>query len=394
MLENKDIWDQFLKDSDESSDSGGKTSAEHALDPGYRTEDKPTTFDLPKERIIDIDATSEDIHEQAAAIVHNTVGAAPAPKEKADTAETNRAAVSPNTTLPSNTRPGDHLGDESDAMREMTAAMRELTEELRYFRTQMGARSDRKPSTVSPSHARSDETTSGETETTAATEATGGKKKTNKALSVISNILFYVVIVAMVAGAFLLKSTGKGQPFMLGGISAANVLTSSMEDVYPRGSLIITKTVDPSELEIGDDITFMVSEDTSITHRIIKVSKDPVSGDYMFTTKGTNNQKADEDPVSQANVVGKVIFSSKFLGDTANFIKSNWPILIFVLIVIIALISFLKWNAKKGYSDEQKNEEDNEEKRSKVKKEKPISHMKKRSRVAEGRTAKNEHEET
>lgn len=183
-----------------------------------------------------------------------------------------------------------------------------------------------------------------------------------------------------------MRSTSKGEPFMIAGISAANVLTSSMEDVYPRGSLIITKQIDAKELKIGDDITFMVSEDSSITHRIIGITENyQGTGQRAFETKGTKNPNPDKEMVAAANVVGKVIFHSKVLGDFANFVKANWPILIFALIVLIGLISFLKWNAKKSDGDSENEEESKE----KPKEKKPRSHTKKQKTLSERRNESN-----
>lgn len=248
--------------------------------------------------------------------------------------------------------------DDSQVMREMLLAMRELTAEVKQLRFRIEAKPydpAHYPNERPPGIAAGVET-GGAPETKP--EAQGEKKKPskkNRVLSIISSVLFYAVIVAMVLGAFLMRSTSKGSPFMIAGYSAANVLTSSMEDVYPKGSLIITKQVDAKDLQIGDDITFMVSEESSITHRIIEIIEDyQETGERAFKTQGTMNAKPDKDMVAAANVVGKVIFHSKVLGDFANFVKANWPILIFVLIVIIALISFLKWNAKRT-DDEEKN---------------------------------------
>ena len=174
------------------------------------------------------------------------------------------------------------------------------------------------------------------------------KNKKNTALNVISNILFYLVIIGIVLGAFLVKSSSGGRPTMIAGFSAFRVLSSSMEDVYPKGSLIISKSVDPNELVVGDDITFMVSETSSVTHRIISITQNYLgTGKPGFETQGTMNEKPDKDMVAAANVVGKVVFSSKALGNLANFTKNNWPLMIFAAAVIIALVTFLKWNARR-----------------------------------------------
>ncbi len=413
MLENKDFWNDLLTGDEAASEDDGKKPSYPALNPGYRAEVKPTTTDPPVgSSELTIEAILADIRKttgmEDAGIPPATkgvprlrpkrvpTGSTDAHMADPDVPETNRSVTPPNTAPPgeANKTAVHPPGDNRQAMAEMTAAMRELTEELRYFRTQMEERpydvaayprgkppdEDSVADSVQDGHGDSDSpdtpNNKGKPETPKSTK--------DKVLSIVSNVLFYAVIVAMVVGAFLLRSTSEGKPFMLGPFSAANVLTGSMEDVYPRGSLIITRSVDPEELKIGDDITYMVSETTSITHRIIEITENYQStGERGFRTKGVNNKEADKELVAAANVVGKVVFSSKFLGDLANFVKSNWPILIFVLIVIIALITFLKWNAKREEDD---GDDNKPAKQPKPKKEKPQSHSKKRLKILSERS--------
>lgn len=356
MLEDKNFWNALSNGGTGSQEENGEAEIDITLDPDYRVEEKPTETDPPKERTFDIDAILADIHKQAASKARDVSDTPPssatyrkpAPKVKASETDSaaptgrsasNRAVTPPNSTPPappSNAPPGDTPADDNQVMREMIAAMRELTDELRQFRAQM----EEHPYDIA-SYPRGRPNIRGEPEEVE--EKPKEKKKGNKAVSIISNILFYVVIVAIVLGAFLLRSTSKGRPFMLAGYSMANVLTSSMEDVYPKGSLIITKSVDAKELKVGDDITFMVNENTSFTHRIIGITENyQGTGERAFETKGTTNKNPDKEMVVAANVVGKVVFHSKALGNIANFMKANWIFVIFVLVVIMALIFVLK----------------------------------------------------
>lgn len=171
------------------------------------------------------------------------------------------------------------------------------------------------------------------------------KKPQSKGAAILSNVLFYGLLIALVLGAFLMKSNNSGAPFTFAGHSAFTVLTSSMEDTYPKGSLVLTKAVDANELQIGDDITFMISERSSVTHRIVGIIENyQNTGQRAFETKGTMNKDADKDPAIAANVVGKVIFCSLLLGQIAAFITKNWPFMLFLMVVLFALIAFLKWN--------------------------------------------------
>lgn len=176
-------------------------------------------------------------------------------------------------------------------------------------------------------------------------KAEPAKKPQSKGMSILSSIAFYALLIALVLGAFLLKSHSSGAPFTFAGHAAFTVLTSSMEDTYPKGSLVVTKSVDPATLQVGDDITFMISQSSSVTHRIIGITENyQGTGQRAFETKGTMNEKADKELAIAANVVGKVVFCSLLLGQIAAFVTKNWPFMVFFLVILFALIAFLKWN--------------------------------------------------
>ena len=80
----------------------------------------------------------------------------------------------------------------------------------------------------------------------------------------ISGVLVGIVVLLAVALVGV-RSIGL-QPFM--------VLSGSMEPTYHVGSLIYVKPVDYKELKVGDPITYMISQDTVVTHRIIEVLVD------------------------------------------------------------------------------------------------------------------------
>lgn len=242
------------------------------------------------------------------------------------------------------------IDDDKQLMMEMVAKMQELTEEVNSLRQQLKDSSSRTAfqPTQSDSDFDEDEALKALADLSQQENDSKPKKKKNKGLTVVSNIIFYTLILALVFGAFLIRSSKNDSPWMLGGYSAMKVLTGSMEDVYPQGSLIITKSVDPQKLKIGDDITYMTGETTSITHRIIGITENYLdTNERGFETKGVMNENPDKEIVSAANVVGRVVFCSKTLGDIATFITNNWPLLLFLVFVIIVLLAFLKWNSRR-----------------------------------------------
>lgn len=177
-------------------------------------------------------------------------------------------------------------------------------------------------------------------------------KSKKKKVALAGEIFFYTVLIGLILVAFLIRSGSSGRPISIAGYSAFTVLTSSMESEIPKGSLVITKSVKPDELVIGDDITYMSGPTSTITHRIIGITEKYLdTNERAFETKGIMNAEPDKKPVPAVNVVGKVVFHSEAFGKVAKFASDNWPFLLFVLIIVIALFTILKKVFKEDGSD-------------------------------------------
>ena len=137
-------------------------------------------------------------------------------------------------------------------------------------------------------------------------------KTLKKILNVISTILVAIVVVL----ALLLV----GARFI--GLNVYTVLSGSMEPTYHVGSLIYVKVVDTDELKAGDVITYMLDEDTIVTHRIADVIPDETDPSIIrFQTKGDANDSVDGSLVHYKNVIGTPVFSIPKLGYLANYIQ-------------------------------------------------------------------------
>ena len=129
------------------------------------------------------------------------------------------------------------------------------------------------------------------------------------------SVLSTLIVIAVVALAILLAGV------RLVGLTPYVVLSGSMEPNYHTGSLIYDKKVDPFTLKEGDVITFMVSEDTLATHRIVGVVPDEDEpGTIRFRTKGDANDAEDGTLVHYKNVVGTPVFTIPYLGYFSNWI--------------------------------------------------------------------------
>ena len=146
--------------------------------------------------------------------------------------------------------------------------------------------------------------------------------------SVTTTILVIVVILAiLLAGARLI------------GLQVYTVLSGSMEPNYHVGSIIYVKKVEPETLKVGDAISFMISEKTVATHRIIEVLPDENDPDVIrFRTKGDNNDIEDTNPVHCNNVLGKVVGTIPLLGYVSNFVQN--PPGTFIALGAMAILIF------------------------------------------------------
>ena len=161
-----------------------------------------------------------------------------------------------------------------------------------------------------------------------------------RVFSVASDLIFYAAMLTLVLAAFTVMQNGK-LPFS-SNYRFYSVLTSSMESVYPKGSLIIVAKNDPDRLIIGNDITFHTGATDTITHRIVDVIEDyNGSSQRAFQTKGVNNQSADASRVPENDVVGKVIFFTPGLGSFLYQLGDNLHLIVIFFVAGVGFSFFL-----------------------------------------------------
>ena len=75
------------------------------------------------------------------------------------------------------------------------------------------------------------------------------------------------------------------------------IVSGSMTGTYDRGSLVFDEVVPTKSLKVGDVITYKPPADSGpkglVTHRIVKIFRDPKTGDRVYRTKGDANATAD-----------------------------------------------------------------------------------------------------
>ncbi len=127
------------------------------------------------------------------------------------------------------------------------------------------------------------------------------------------------------------------------GFHVFTVLSGSMEPTYPTGSLICVRPVETADLETGDIITYVVSANTLVTHRIAGIvpdEQDPAV--TRFRTKGDANDTEDMLLVHQNNVVGSPFLCIPGIGYVIEYVRRPPGIYAAVAgLSLLALLMFL-----------------------------------------------------
>lgn len=94
-------------------------------------------------------------------------------------------------------------------------------------------------------------------------------------------------------------------------IKPVGVATASMLPQISVGDMVILKEVKSEELKVGDVIGYKL-DNITVVHRIASINQNS-SMEYIYTTKGDNNDQEDYLPVKEDAIVGKVVFKVKYV---------------------------------------------------------------------------------
>ncbi len=157
--------------------------------------------------------------------------------------------------------------------------------------------------------------------------------------------IWNVTVTFLLLAALVLAAAFAG--VRLFGLTPFTVTSGSMEPVYPVGSIVYVKKVTPSEVEVGDAITFHLSGGAIATHQVWAVEGN------NFRTQGIANLtpegaiQHDAAPVPFDDLIGKPVACIPGLGYLYAAIRT--PVGLCVLVFLGAgacLISLLLDNGK------------------------------------------------
>ncbi len=168
-----------------------------------------------------------------------------------------------------------------------------------------------------------------------------------KAGKVIVSVLLWVVILVAALYAFTTMATRDNQNVSrILGYTPLVVQSDSMSPTFEKDDMIFIRKCDPADLKEGDIICFHTLIDNQYalnTHRIEKI--DESMGDARsYTTRGDNNQAADQHIISDGDIVGIYVGHLPKLGKVMNFLSGSVGFLVVIVIPMLLFFIYQVYN--------------------------------------------------
>ena len=125
------------------------------------------------------------------------------------------------------------------------------------------------------------------------------------------------------------------------------VLSGSMVPTLNVGDVAVTRAAVPSQLEVGDVITYR-SGSGLITHRIIDIEESP--NGRLFHTQGDANATPDSQPTPEAAVVAELAYRIPRIGFMMGIADSQTGMFLFIggPAAILLLMWAKDWDKKRA----------------------------------------------
>lgn len=167
---------------------------------------------------------------------------------------------------------------------------------------------------------------------------------THKVFTIIGIVLCVILVPMLIVNCTLIIKSFINEDEVpdFAGVIPLIVLTDSMYPDIESGDLIFTKTVDASEVNIGDTISFTDPDGNGtsiVTHQVI--DKFEHEGVIYFRTKGTNNNTEDKASVPEDLLIG--IYTGVRIpgaGNVALFMQTLPGLIICVVVPILLFVGY------------------------------------------------------
>lgn len=172
------------------------------------------------------------------------------------------------------------------------------------------------------------------------------EKKTgaaHKAATILGAILCVILLPVLIINITLIIRSLVHQDEVpsVGGIFPLIVLTDSMYPEIQSGDLIICRTEEPENIQVGDVIAFFDpagNGSSIVAHSVAEITQ--VNGQTAWITRGIANSADDAVPVPAENLVGVYSRRVPGLGHVVMFMQSTAGLIVCVVCPVLLLVGW------------------------------------------------------
>ena len=182
---------------------------------------------------------------------------------------------------------------------------------------------------------------------------TAKKSLINRIISIFGTAIFVIVTIAVI---YLFVRIMTGRKAEIFGYRFYVVVTDSMTPELEVGAVILSKSVTPKDLQVGENITFLGTVGNQkgllITHKIIEAPYYDDNGKGFVITQGVKQNSVPDSPVAFENIKAVMIKKMPILSFFYSLIKKPIGFIMIIIIPLIALTVYqlfkiAAYNAKK-----------------------------------------------
>ncbi len=174
------------------------------------------------------------------------------------------------------------------------------------------------------------------------------------AYKILRSILYAFVALLLIV---IIVQRASNNNLSIGGFRVFMIVSESMKDEYDIGDILISRSVEDKDINIGDNVTYLGKEKELkgliITHKVIR--KYEQNGETVFVTKGLANQVEDPE-IKYSQIYGKVIYKTCILSFIAKLMNNK--LTYYILFTMIALIMSIEITSAIFESRREKEEDD------------------------------------
>lgn len=184
------------------------------------------------------------------------------------------------------------------------------------------------------------------------------KKSQRYKARIASEFASLLLLVTVIICLFVVLQSISNGYVEFAGVSLFRVVTGSMEPTIPIDAVLVVRNTEIENIHMDDIVCFRSTNPGSggmiITHRVVAVYDTP-DGVRCLRTKGDNNLSVDVNPITQHQLIGRVIWhtgAGSKMAEIISFLTGRYGFLACIVLPVLLVAIWVFRDASKNLKKE------------------------------------------